>query len=154
MNKLKFAVGLLLIAGLLVLNSKESLSQGRMRGGGWGMNNQYVRIFNPNSMVTFKGTISSIDTFTPRRGMSYGIHLNVKSADNQTISVHLGPAWYINNQDTKFKAGDDIEITGSKVMFNKQSVIIASEVKRGDKVLMLRDPNGIPLWAGWRSRQQ
>ncbi len=45
-----------------------------------------------------------------------------------------------------FEPEDKLEITGSKVTFDEEQVIIASEVMRGDEVLKLRDGNGIPLF--------
>jgi hypothetical protein len=33
-------------------------------------------------------------------------------------------------------------------MWGGKTVILAAEVKKGDQVLKLRDPNGVPLWTG------
>jgi hypothetical protein len=46
--------------------------------------------------------------------------------------------------------GDQIEVTGSKVLILEKSVLIAAKVRKGDQILMLRDLNGIPMWSGWR----
>jgi hypothetical protein len=83
--------------------------------------------------------------------MSYGIHLMVKT-DKETISVHLGPAWYIENQDTTIEPEDKVEIKGSRVAFEDEPAIIAVEIKKGDEILVLRDKNGFPAWSGWRRR--
>ncbi len=83
--------------------------------------------------------------------MSSGVHLTVKM-DKETISVHLGPAWYVQRQDIKIVPGDKVEITGSRIIFQRQPAIIAAEVKRGDEILKLRDENGFPVWSGWRRR--
>jgi len=83
--------------------------------------------------------------------MSYGVHLVVKT-DKETVSVQLGPSWYIENQDIKISPGDKVEITGSRVSFEGKSAIIAAEVKKGDEILKLRDENGYPVWSGWRRR--
>ena len=79
--------------------------------------------------------------------MSYGIHLKVKT-DSEIISVHLGPAWFIERQDIKIEKGDIIEVKGSEVTFDGAAVIIAAEVKDGESVLKLRNETGIPVWAG------
>lgn len=39
---------------------------------------------------------------------------------------------------------------GSRVNIMGRPALIASELKKGDSVLKLRDENGIPVWAGWR----
>ncbi len=36
----------------------------------------------------------------------------------------------------------------AKITFNNAPAIIAGQVKKGETVLMLRDENGIPVWAG------
>lgn len=48
-----------------------------------------------------------------------------------------GSAWYIDNQDTQIRNGDNVLITGSKVTYNGDQVIIAREVTKGDRVLKL-----------------
>jgi hypothetical protein len=87
---------------------------------------------------------------TPMRGMSRGLHLTLKT-EKETISVHLGPEWYLEKQDLKIEPKDRIEVKGSRITFNGKTAIIAREVKRGSDVLKLRDEAGFPVWAGWRS---
>ncbi|NTU42318.1 MAG: DNA-binding protein [Nitrospirales bacterium] len=117
--------------------------------GGWGMGSQYQRMYNPATAETIRGEIVGIDRIMPMRGMSYGIHLQVKT-EKGTIPVHLGPAWYIERMDAKLEKGDTIEVKGSRVQMKGQEAIIAAEVKKGDQTLRLRDENGFPFWSGWR----
>jgi hypothetical protein len=119
--------------------------------GGWGPGGQYNRMYDPKAVETISGEVVSVDRITPGKGMTGGIHMNVKT-DKETISVHLGPAWYIENQDTKIAAKDKVEVKGAKTTFAGKPVIIAAEVKKGDDVLRLRDDNGYPVWSGWRRR--
>jgi hypothetical protein len=79
-----------------------------------------------------------VDKITPKKGMSYGVHLTLKS-HNETISIRLGPAWYIENQDIRIMPTDKIEVTGSRITYQGKPVIIAAEIKKGDEVLKLRD---------------
>ena len=119
--------------------------------GGWGPGTQYGRLYNPQTMETNSGEVASVDTITPIKGMSSGVHLMVKT-DKETISVHLGPAWYIQRQGIKVAPGDKVEITGSRITYQGKPAIIAAEVKKGDEILKLRDGNGFPVWSGWRRR--
>jgi hypothetical protein len=132
----------------------ESFGQRGMHwrgGGGWGMNSQYGRMYDPKTVETISGEVERVDTITPMKGMSGGVHLLVKT-DKESISVHLGPAWYLENQDVKIEPKDKVEITGSRITFDKKPAIIAKEVKKGEEVLNLRDDNGYPVWSGWRRR--
>lgn len=117
--------------------------------GGWGPGSQYNRMYDPKSVETITGEVTSVDRITPVKGMSGGIHMNVKT-DKETISVHLGPAWYLENQDVKIETKDKVEVKGARTTFAGKPAIIAAEVKKGDEVLKLRDDNGFPVWSGWR----
>ena len=116
-------------------------------GSGWGYKSSYQRMYNPQTVTTVKGVVEAVEQVTPMKGMSYGIHLKLKT-DSETLPVHLGPSWYIERQDMKIEEGDTIEVTASKINFNNVPTIIAGQVKKGETILMLRDKDGIPLWAG------
>jgi hypothetical protein len=95
--------------------------------------------------------VIAVEIATPMKQMSSGVHLKLKTA-NETVAVHLGPSWYIENQDTKVEPRDKIELKGSRVTIDGKPAIIAAEVRKGGEVLKLRDENGVPVWAGWRKR--
>ncbi|HUJ09533.1 MAG TPA: DNA-binding protein [Verrucomicrobiae bacterium] len=116
---------------------------------GWGADGGYGRIYNPQTLVTVTGKVVAVEYFIPKTGMSEGVHLKLRTG-SETNSVHLGPAWYIENQDVKIKPHDKIVVRGSRVLFDGKPAIIAAEVKKGDEILKLRDEDGRPVWAGWR----
>lgn len=118
--------------------------------GGWGIGTKYDKLFNAKKLATFSGKVVSIDYIKPIKGMTQGVHALLETADGETVSVHLGPAWYIENQDVIIAPKDPIEVTGCKVKLDGESAVIASEVKRGEEVLILRDEKGKPVWSGWR----
>ena len=128
------------------------MGSGRHGSGGWGHGSQYGRMYDSNSVESISGEVVSVDTFTPMGGMSGGMNLRLK-ADNETVDVHLGPAWYLQNQDISIEPQDKIEVKGSKVNYNGRSVMMAAQVKKGDATLMLRDESGFPVWHGWRGNQ-
>lgn len=117
---------------------------------GWGPGSKYNRLYDIKTIETISGSVVSSDQISPDKNMSAGIHL-LLNTDNGNITVHLGPAWYIDNQDILISKGDNISVTGSKVSYNGDLIIIAKEVKKGDQVLRLRDDNGYPLWSGWKN---
>ncbi|OPY06321.1 MAG: hypothetical protein A4E66_02242 [Syntrophus sp. PtaB.Bin001] len=151
----KIVGGLFAVISILVfLLAADSYAQRGMmwRGsGGWGTGSEYGRLYNPNTVTTITGEVVKVDSIAPIRGMSYGVHLVVKTA-TETISVHLGPAWYIENQDIKIEPKDKITVKGSRITFQDKPAIIAAQVKKGDQTLELRDANGFPAWSGWRRR--
>jgi hypothetical protein len=149
---------LLLSIGLaaLLFATTESFAQkgpGMMwRGsGGWGPGAPYNKMYDPKTAETVTGEVVSVSTITPSKGMGTGVHMAVKT-DKETISVHLGPTWYLENQDVKIEAKDKVEVKGARTTFAGKPAIIAAEVKKGDEVLKLRDDSGFPVWSGWRRR--
>jgi len=144
------AMAIMVAFGLILASSSYAQKGMKWRGsGGWGPGAQYSRMYDPKTVETISGEVVSVDKITPMKGMYYGVHLMVKT-EKATISVHLGPGWYIENQDVKIEPKDKIEIRGSRVTFEGKPAIIAAEVKKGDDSLKLRDENGFPAWAGWR----
>lgn len=140
----------------IVITSMITESFSQPKGGikwkgscGWSTSGQYGRLFDPATVETLNGEVTNVDIFIPQKGMSGGVHLTVKTEKGE-IPVHLGPAWYIENQDTKIEPKDMIEIKGSRIMLEEKTVIIAAEIKKGEEILLLRDDNGVPAWGGWR----
>ena len=103
--------------------------------------------YDTTTVQTIRGTIVRIDTANARGGFQGGVHLLLK-AGAETLSVHLGPAWYLAEQPLKLAAGDVIDIRGSRITVNGSPALIAAEVRRGDEALVLRDKNGVPTWSG------
>lgn len=132
----------------------ESFAQGKIQwkgSGGWGMASSYGRLYNPDTVETIKGEVIKVDKIVPNKGMRYGIHLLIKT-DSEDISVHLGPGWYVENQEIKIEPKDKISVKGSRITIKGNPAIIAAEVKKGDEILKLRDETGFPAWSGWRYR--
>ncbi|GAX61351.1 hypothetical protein SCALIN_C22_0061 [Candidatus Scalindua japonica] len=117
--------------------------------GGCGRGNQCYRMYNSETEEKISGEVVSIEKIIRGNEGFSGIHLKVM-ADEETATVHLGPEWYIENQDIKIEEKDKIEITGSKSFYEGKPVITAYEVKKGDDILVLRDADGFPAWRGWR----
>jgi hypothetical protein len=106
-------------------------------------------MYNVSTVETLSGKVLRVERITPMRSMSYGIHLIVKT-EKEEISVHLGPGWFIENQDLRIEQNDKIEVKGSRITFEGKPAIIAAEVKKGKDILKLRDESGFPAWSGWR----
>lgn len=140
-----------ILASLLVLASVAAAQPwGGWRGsGGWGMKGGNCGPYDATKAETIKGEVVSVEQVTPRRGMGPGIALKLNSGD-ETLSVILGPQWYVERQDIKIVAGDEVEVAGVKTVRRGQDVFLAAEVKKGGDILKIRDEDGYPAWAGWR----
>ena len=103
-------IALVLFAGAIAILLAALSSYAQPRGGmmwrgsgGWGPGSQYNRMYDPKAVETITGEVTAVDRITPVKGMSGGVHMNVKT-DKETISVQLGPSWYLENQDVKIVA--------------------------------------------------
>ncbi|HSE42135.1 MAG TPA: DNA-binding protein [Acidobacteriota bacterium] len=151
----KISIVFVISLGVLFLSQVYS-AQGHMNcnrnPGCCGNGGQNNTMYDPNTAETLNGEVVSIDEMKPMQGMNCaGVHLTLKT-DKETISVHLGPSWFINNQDTKIEVKESIEVKGSRIQFQDQPAIIAAEVTKGDQTLKLRDEKGVPVWSGWKRK--
>ena len=98
MKRVGIILAAILVASLTVITDSSAQSQGMgRRQGGWGPGSPYARLYNPQTVETMSGVVASIERFTPSKGMSHGVHALLKT-DKESIVVHLGPAWFIDNQ--------------------------------------------------------
>jgi hypothetical protein len=86
-------------------------------------------------------------------GMSSGVHVLMRTEGDATLSVHLGPAWFVDNQELVIQPGDTLEVTGSRVIVDGAPALIARTVASGEEELVLRDQAGFPMWSAARRRQ-
>jgi DNA/RNA endonuclease YhcR with UshA esterase domain len=105
--------------------------------------------YDPKTEVTMAGTVERVTQETGRQGR-LGTHLVLKS-ENGAIEVHVGPAHYIASQQFSFAAGDVVEVTGSKIKLQNKDVLLAREIKKEGRTLVLRNAQGVPNWS--RGRQ-
>ncbi len=150
--KKNLLAGLTIVMLLLLTASLALAGPGKWGGrgsGGWGPGTPYQALYNPANMVTMSGEVIALEQTVPMKRMNQGIALVVKT-EKETVTVHLGPSWYMERLDARIVKGDKVEVKGVRTTLAGKSVVLAAEVKKGDSVLVLRDASGIPVWAGWR----
>jgi hypothetical protein len=132
----------------LVLILALTLACGPEPQGGPGSGGEagYDRMYDPKTVETVSGEVLSVAKNTDR-GKDAGVSLTLKTV-KETILVYLGPTWFLAKQDLTFAPRDQVEITGSQFTFQGKPALIAGQVKKGDKILKLRDSAGIPAWVG------
>lgn len=112
---------------------------------------QLKKFYDPGKVVTIQGQIAKLETIT-RQGRQANNNRKTQIAHLQTdkgiMSVHLGPAEFLAQQQFAPKTGDTLEVTGGQVDTRKGEVILATTVKSGGKTFQLRDARGIPVWSG------
>ncbi|NGP76590.1 DNA-binding protein [Balneolaceae bacterium YR4-1] len=137
---LAFLVALSIVPDLAIAQQKGNKMKKQM----------YSRNFDANSMETIEGEVAEVTIQTGNNNMGTpGVHIVVKTKET-TIPVHLGPVWYMEQQEYSFEKGDKVTVYGSRITYDGAPAIIAVRVNRGDMLLQLRNRQGIPNWRGWR----
>lgn len=104
-----------------------------------------VTKYDVSKEIKLKGSVTNvIEGATP----TDPVVLTVKTPD-RTATVKLAPKDYLKEIDCWVKVGDTVEITGAKVPESADE-IIAREVVFGNSTMVLRDPQGVPIWEVWK----
>lgn len=127
----------------LVLAGVSWGQAGPQGGKGGGPIGQY----DPQTVITVSGVVVSLTPPQAEAGLPYLAYLTLRT-EEEKIKVFLGPNLYVDKLPMKIKELDRILVTGSKITWEGKPVILAAEVKKGEQVLKLREPNGTPLWSG------
>jgi hypothetical protein len=91
-----------------------------------------------------KGAVQELKFVPPSGGKPVG-YLVVKSGAD-SVQVFLAPKSFLDDMGASFKAGDEVEVTGSKVKQDGTDLILAREVAKGNDTLTLRFKDGKPAW--------
>jgi hypothetical protein len=107
------------------------------------------RTYDPDTVTTLRGTAGAVNVMPSGGGRPGGTHVTLEG-EGRTLDVHLGPTWFLQREGLEVAKGDVLEVTGSVVDIGGGTALIAREVKKGQKVLTLRDERGVPAWSGAR----
>ncbi len=104
-----------------------------------------MRNYDVKTELTVKGKIQDVQEQAGNNGYM-GTHL-ILNTQSGTLPVHVGPSSYIAKKQFSFAKGDQIQVLGSKVLIAGNEVLLAREITKDGKTLILRNEQGIPQWA-------
>jgi hypothetical protein len=102
----------------------------------------------PAATRVLHGEVATVQMEPIPGGTGYLVNLLVQSG-SEVIPVQLGPSWFIEHQPIHLEPGDKIQISGSEVSTNGQTLLVASQVRKGREILRLRGDHDRPVWAAW-----
>lgn len=100
--------------------------------------------YDPATETKVKAVVDQFRLVPPSGGKAIA-YLSVKNGAD-TIEVFLCPKSFLDSMGIAFKAGDKIEVTGSKVKQDGADLTLAREVEVGSDTLILRFKDGKPAW--------
>jgi hypothetical protein len=67
-------------------------------------------------------------------------------ADARATLVRLAPVGLLKQSQLVLREGDTVSVTGFDVSEMDGDLVVAIEIRKGDKRVVLRDPRGRPVW--------
>lgn len=104
-------------------------------------------VYNPATVVDVVGTVTSIRQVSAGAPLA-GLHATVQLKTG-AVDVYLGPPDFLSFLKASFKAGERLEVVGSRVKSGNSDVILTRQVDDGFSLITLRDPNGVADWQNW-----
>jgi hypothetical protein len=90
------------------------------------------------------GSIKTVVSYPSADG-SVGVHIDLSTPEG-IVSVHVGPAMYIGQQNFWFFADDSVEIVGTRMESDGNVAMWAKAIQKGSDLLVLRGADGVPKW--------
>jgi len=109
-----------------------------------------VTLYDPETVEIFHGLLLKQERIPEVQGLGHCVHYTLEMAEGERIRVILGPDWFVGNQNVPIADGQYITVKGSLVDLENEEVLMAAKVFVGDRVIVLRDEYGKPLWSQWR----
>lgn len=101
--------------------------------------------YNVNTEIDFSGNIVKVREATAADAFP-GTYVTIQVRTG-VVEVYLGPANFIKLLDLKLRPGlKDVAVTGSKVIFEGNDLVLAREVRIDTTIFSLRDRKGVPNW--------
>lgn len=101
--------------------------------------------FNPQTVATVKGVVVAAPVIK-KDSIPEMIHFTLKT-DRESLTVVLGPNWFMARQNWQLALLDRLEVKGSRLLLEGKPALVAQEVKKGPQVMNFRDDQGAPLWS-------
>ncbi|MEY3902250.1 MAG: hypothetical protein RL189_1556 [Pseudomonadota bacterium] len=141
-----------LISSCTTVTASPAAQQGPSMMGGWHYHGAYGQMYFTGKDITLQGKVLETSQFVPQPRMMRGRQIVLQTADGK-INVHLGPEWYVREQDVHLKVGEQLQIRGKLIGEGSKAFVVASEVKKDGQTWVLRDSEGIPFWCAMRGPQ-
>jgi len=90
--------------------------------------------------------IQTVDGVVTQVNIVYGVEYPSIVVNRQQVKV--APAWFLLDQDFEIKTGDSVRIKAAPSAVRDDGFLYAIEITKGASTVVLRDSNGVPLWAG------
>jgi hypothetical protein len=103
------------------------------------------RTYDAASAVSLTG-VSIVRVDTLRQGENASVSALLVSGSD-SITAMIAPVTFLSSNSLTLAAGDVIDISGAKMSMAGKPMLVATEIKKGETKLVLRDKaTGAPAW--------
>jgi len=106
---------------------------------------QNAPAYNASNEVTVQGVVQDVQEFYCPISGDEGTHLTLET-ENGAVQVHVAPQRFLRGNNLSFSKGDQIQVVGSRIIYEGHDALIARTVVRGTQTMAFRKPNGRPVW--------
>ncbi len=100
--------------------------------------------YDTKAEYAVKGTVTAVKTHDSVMGFK-DTHIIITTVQGD-MEVHVGPAAYLAKRGFELKPGDEVLVTGCKAAYEDKPVLVARQIKHGDRSVTLRNMSGNPIW--------
>lgn len=119
-----------------------------LRRDSWMGDSTYNQLYGTGTDLAVSGTILRLDREPPLPGMTTGVVATLNADDGTRYLVHMGPAWFVDQQTITVSADSEVTVHGRLVSQRDDGPVfmIAREVAVEDGTITLRAKDGHPVW--------
>jgi hypothetical protein len=144
MKKFLILVSVFLLIGIFAAGALAQPQGKSPTSEGWPQG----RMYNPKTVEKLDGKIESLETVSAgRMDIPARVLLKLKT-EKETVTIYLGPKWYLEEQKVELSPGDYIQVRGSRITLDDEPLILPNEIIKNSKVLQFWDDQGQPMWRG------
>lgn len=96
--------------------------------------------------TTIEGTVVRVERL-PTTSFGEQVVVSVELTDRTTRKVAMGPSWFVNSSLAAPMRGDKLSISALALPRDPDQLMVATELRNGERRLHLRDSKNAPLWA-------
>jgi hypothetical protein len=104
-----------------------------------------VAAVNNGGQQTIEGKITGIEYLPGATPESAKVELQVQ-AGTQVHVVRLAPAGFLKKNGLTLREGMTVSVKGFAVAGMEGDLLVASEIRQGEKSVVVRDGRGVPVW--------
>ena len=97
------------------------------------------------TLQTLEGKITEV-VYLPGATADTGLVEIRLQSSGQSKLIRLAPAGFLKQSGLLLREGDTLTVKGFPVSGMEGDLVVANEIRKGDRTLSLRDLNGRPAW--------